>query len=83
MCVSGCQFGEENLGRFRPGHASPENFEISYLLEYYFLRFQEQLKMYFTKKIKLSLGKLLKFSRTRIDDIKHGKNIFHSCNECL
>ena len=32
------------------GHAYPKNFEISYLLECYFLHFQEQLKMYFTKK---------------------------------
>ena len=35
------------------------------------------------KKIKLSLRKSPKFSRTKNDDIIHGKNIFHSYNEYL
>ena len=37
-------------GGSRQEYSPPENVEISYLLECYFLHFHEQLKTYFTKK---------------------------------
>ena len=71
-CVTSCK---KKLPRVTLLNSGAE-VEISYLLECYFLHFQEQLKTYFTKKSSCHYANYLSFGERKMTIFKHGKNIF-------